>query len=187
MGQKVALLTGFGPFGSYAVNPTERLVQAMHGLTLGGGCIIYGEVLPSSYERAPTRVIELARELQPVTILSLGFASRIPMIRVETRGYNEMSSRYEDADGVCHKGTPIVPNGTDFYYTNAPNKALIEMMVAAGVSAELSHDAERFICNCLIYSIAREVHESRLNTVFGYIHTPTTRSCSRLVAGHHEK
>lgn len=187
MGQKVALLTGFGPFGSYAVNPTERLVRAMHGLILGGGYIICGEVLPPSYERAPLRVIELARELQPAAILSLGFASRIPRIRVETRGYNKKNSDYEDADGACHKGDPIVPGGAEFFYTNAPNEALVEMIIASGVDIELSSDPERFICNCLIFSIAREIYESHLDTIFGYIHTPTTESCSHLVARHPEK
>lgn len=182
MGQKIALLTGFGPFGAYASNPTQQAVENLHGRSLGN-CLVHGEVLASSYDRAPRRVLELASQLNPVAILSLGYASRTPRIRVEVRGFNEQNSLYCDADGACYDGVPIEPGGADFYYTNAPNKALVEAMVASGIDAELSNDAERFICNRLIYSIAMKVAAGRLPTVFAYVHTPTPASHSSLIDG----
>jgi pyrrolidone-carboxylate peptidase len=42
----IALLTGFGPFGSYRRNPAEAVVSELHKSQLG--CItVYGEFLPS--------------------------------------------------------------------------------------------------------------------------------------------
>jgi pyroglutamyl-peptidase len=181
------LLTGFGPFGGYSDNPTARLAREIHGYTLSDGGVVHGEVLPSSYARASRTAIELANELGAHVVLSTGYASRVPCIRVEARGYNERNSGYTDCDGCRCSGTPIDRCGADFYETNADNQAIVDAVSKVGVATELSHDAERFICNNLIYAVAREVREARLDATFAYIHTPTTQSCRDLVAGQPEK
>jgi pyroglutamyl-peptidase len=91
---RIALLTGFGPFGSYRRNPTEAVVRKLDGLQLDS-VTIRGEVLPSSYARAPERVIEFVDSLCPEMVLALGYASRILRVRIETCGRNEKSNRYE--------------------------------------------------------------------------------------------
>lgn len=175
----IALLTGFGPFGKYPRNPTERIVRDLNGSELSCGLVIHGEVLPSSYARAPQRVISLIDELNPKVILSLGYFSRIAQIRVETRGYNEKRSEYADCDGITYSGTLIKGDGPEYVDTNADSLAIVEMIRRNGVNAELSNDAERFICNCLIY----EIGSLGLSIPFGYIHTPTLESFSDLIAG----
>jgi len=177
--EKAVLLTGFGPFGSYPRNPTEAIVREMCGQKLGCGLIVYGVVLPSSYTIAPQMVAELIDKLSPVAVLSLGYFSRIPRLRVEMRGYNEMKSDYRDSEGVLLSGAPIEINGPEFVDTNADNLQILEAIKQNGIDAELSLDAERFICNCLIYSIRR----LRPEVLFGYLHTPTPDSFSDLIAG----
>ena len=179
----VVLLTGFGPFAKYQRNPTEAVVREMNGFQLNCGLVIRGEVLPSSYASAPQRVVSLIDELNPQILLSLGYFSRIPRIRVETRGYNEKRSEYADCDGITYLGTSIEPDGPKYVDISADSPTIVEAIRRDSIDAELSCDAERFICNCLIYTIGRY----RPNIPFGYIHTPTLESFSDLIAGQTEK
>lgn len=80
-----------------------------------------GEVLLSSYARAPQKVLELICELLPKVILSLGYSTRIPRIRGETRGYNLKDSQYSDCDGIQYLGVVAGPGGPEFVPTNANN------------------------------------------------------------------
>jgi len=176
---KTALLTGFGPFGSYERNPTESIVRELHGIQLSCGLAIYGEVLPSSYSSAPEILLGLIDKFSPDVILSLGYFSRAPRIRVESRGYNEMDSQYPDSLGVQYSGVTIDYEGPEYVVTTADNEALVKAIRLRGVDAELSTDAERFICNGLIYRITR----ARPEFTFGYLHTPTPESFADLIAG----
>jgi pyroglutamyl-peptidase len=49
------LLTGFGPFGQTRRNPSEQIVAALAGTTIGGHEVV-GSVLPVSAERTPPAV-----------------------------------------------------------------------------------------------------------------------------------
>lgn len=181
--ERIALVTGFEPFGKYSSNPTKAVARELNGSRLNCGLTIHGEVLPSSYTKAPQWTIGLIEKLQPEVILSLGYASRVPRIRIETCGHNEKSSEYSDSDGVRFSGVPIEPDGPESVSTSANSLAILRAIKLAGIDAELSSDAERFVCNCLIYRIAG----LGLDIPFCYIHTPTPELFSDLILGQPEK
>lgn len=177
--ERIALVTGFEPFGKYSSNPTKAVVRELNGSRLNCGLTIHGEVLPSSYTKAPQWIISVIDKLQPEVILSLGYASRVPRIRIETCGHNEKSSEYSDSDGVQFSGMPIEQDGPELVNTNADNLAIVQAIKLVDIDAELSSDAERFVCNCLIYRVAR----LGLGIPFCYIHTPTPKLFSDLIVG----
>jgi len=171
---KRAILTGFEPFGNYPFNPTQDLVKFYNGTTVNGIEIV-GLVLPCSYARSFQVLSAEMDRLAPDMILETGFVSGALRIRLEAVGRNQMyHDRYADADGRRPDHEPIVSGGKPYYRTNADNVALMIALQEAGIPAEISIDADRFVCNALIYQTARRIEEEGLPIRHAYFHTPAT-------------
>lgn len=182
---RTVLLTGFEPFGSYQANPTEAVVKELDGKHVAEGVTIVGAILPCSYERAPRIAIDLIGRYDPAAVLSLGYASRVKKITVETCGHNRQQSPYFDCDNRWRDGVKITGSGPKEVQTTGPNYLICQYLRAEGIGTNLSDDAEGFVCNTLIYNIALHVREfSPVSpTPFTYIHTPTTDRFFYLVSG----
>jgi len=171
---KRAILTGFEPFGNYPFNPVQDSTTEYNGRTVNGIEIV-GLVLPCSYTRSFQILSAEMDRLAPDIVLETGFASGAPGIRLEAVGRNLMyHERYADADGRRPDHEPIVSGGKPYYRTNADNVALMIALKEAGIPAEISVDADRFICNALIYQTARRIEEGGLPIRHAYFHTPAT-------------
>jgi pyroglutamyl-peptidase len=173
---KKAILTGFEPFGNYLSNPTKDVVNSFNK-RFSDDIEVNPLILPCSYYDAFYRLNEAIKEFKPDIILSLGLASRIQMIRVETKGRNVMyHPRYSDCEGRTPQKEPIIPGAQDFYQvmTLRDARKLVANFCSMGVDAAVSNDAETFVCNSLMYLAAGTIHEQRLPIRFAYIHTPFT-------------
>ena len=60
---KTLLLTGFEPFLKYPVNPTQRIVDELHGMEIGK-YRIHSEVLPVDFSVSGDRVISHIENVQ---------------------------------------------------------------------------------------------------------------------------
>jgi len=167
------LLTGFTPFGHYHYNPTQDLVHRLSGKKLANGKII-GKVLPCSYTKAADVAYNMIKKHKPDMVISFGLASRVPSLKLETRGQNIMNSRYTDSDGKCFSGAPIKADDKKFYYTSKKTPLLVQKLNKLGIKAEISNDAEGFICNTLVYLLSKSISESESPIPFVFIHTPWT-------------
>lgn len=85
-----------------------------------------------------------------------------------------MDSKYLDADGRQYLGTPISPVDKDYYYTTADNEYMARTLQRCDINAELSNDAEGFICNALIYKVSRWLCYNSRSIRFTFIHIPWT-------------
>lgn len=169
---KRALVTGFEPFGPYKFNPTQDIVRDIDKRV--GGIEIVGLVLPCTYYGAFEILSKKIDELSPDIILSTGLASRVPKIRLEALGRNVMHGKYPDANGLHPDHLPLVPEGKQSYATTVNTVALADRLYAAHIPAEISVDAEGFICNSLVYLTARRIHEETLHIKHAFFHTPWT-------------
>jgi pyroglutamyl-peptidase len=170
MKMKHAILTGFGP---YKYNPTQDIVREYNKKIINNTEIV-GLVLPCTYYGAFDLLSEKMHELHPDIILSAGLASRVNGIRIETIGRNIMNGKYPDAEGKNPNNEPLIKNGKDWYFTNSDSINLAKSLSKEKISAEISLDAEGFICNSLIYLTAREIQEKHLPIKFAFFHTPWT-------------
>ncbi|MCL4387234.1 MAG: pyroglutamyl-peptidase I [Patescibacteria group bacterium] len=175
------LLTGFGPFGHYQYNPTKDLVQRLNGRKLSNAFII-GQILPCSYKKAAEIAFDLVEKYQPDMVLSFGLASRVPAIRLETRGRNIMDSQYTDIDGQQFFGTPICPGSREYYYTSVEADSLAKELNRAGINSEVSVDAEGFICNSLIYLLGKKLSSNYKQIPFIFFHVPWTKTYSKKIS-----
>ena len=170
---KKVILTGFEPFGSYKWNPVQDTAREYDGKKIGNIEVV-GLVVPSTYYGAFDMLSDKMDELGPDIILGTGLASGVKRIMFEVFGDNEMISKYADAGGLVPDGMPIIPGGKDYYRTNADSSGLANCLDRNGIPADVSLDAERFICNSLIYLTARRIEEENLPIIHAFFHTPWT-------------
>lgn len=170
---KKAILTGFKPFGPYNYNPVQDTAKEYDGKMLGDVEVV-GLVVPSTYYGAFEMLSKKIDEISPEIVLGSGLASRARRIKIETVGRNTMNGKYPDADGRRPNNEPIVEGGRMCYPTNTNGMNLANALHGAGIPAEVSVDAEGFICNSLIYLTAKRIADEGLPTKFAFFHTPWT-------------
>lgn len=174
------ILTGFEPFGPYKYNPVYDTTLKLNRQSFDG-LEVYGIILPSSYYKASEILLEKIKEISPSVVLSTGLFSSIPKIRFETVGQNKMDGKYPDNEGKNPNGEKLITEGKDFYKTNVDNLNLVYSLNNVGIAAEISVNADYFICNSLIYLTERNIERENLKVKFGFFHTPWTDAYINLV------
>jgi pyrrolidone-carboxylate peptidase len=74
-GAKVVLVTGFEPFGSHSINPSQIIAETLNGSILNDAEII-GLVLPVDFNKSVENTIEAIEHYQPDLVISLGLDAR---------------------------------------------------------------------------------------------------------------
>ena len=164
---KRAIVTGFGP---YEHNPVQDLAREFDE-TVVNGVQVSGLVLPCTYYGAFDVLSERMDQFSPDIVINTGLASRVQRLRLEAIGRNIMSGKYPDADRLQPDNKPIVESRVSWYPTNADNIDLASRLYEVGIPAEISVDAEGFICNSLIYLTARRIFNEQLPVKHVFIHT----------------
>ena len=188
--KKKIIITGFGPFGPYAVNPTEELALMYDGQTIKGRELIKGIVLPATYISA-FRILEgVIKREKPDVIISLGLSSSVPGLRIENRFVNIMGGKYPDAGDYEPKGVPVVPTKKAPNYV-APMSDSFQMaglLNAEGFPVEVSIDANSFICNSLGYLTSTLLQKEYPAIKNMFIHIPWPDSyANRVTLGEGKK
>lgn len=168
-----AIITGFEPFGPYLFNPTADLAFQLDG-QLVGDTRVRGIVLPATYDTAYQMLQSEVTQICPRIVISFGLSSSIPRIRVEACGRNEKSGKYADKLGITAHGEKIDPDGTDFLHTNTNVCELVMKLTLAGIPADISFNADTFICNALIYRMMMAITAGGIETTYAFIHVPWT-------------
>lgn len=153
------LVTGFEPFGGSAVNPSQKIVDALDGV-----------VLPVAYARAAEALRVAIREHEPELVISFGQAERA-YVSVERFALN-----LDDAGNVDNEGAssaaPIDPDGPAAYRSTLPVDAIVEALRADGIPAAASRDAGGFLCNHVFYALMRTLDQERPQARGGFVHVP---------------
>lgn len=150
------LVTGFGPFPGVPRNPSAELAtrlaqSARLRRVLGRAPELL--MLAVSYAAIPEQLAP-ALASGPDAILMVGVARRARTIRVEHRARNRASRLYPDASGRTHTLTldPLGPARRQSPV--APHIAV--GLRRAGISAQVSRDAGRYLCNASYYRVLAE-------------------------------
>ena len=174
---KRILVTGFEPFGTDAVNPTEQIVNALPEQI--GEMRIIKFVLPVEYERAARDAIQAAKECQPDAILCFGLAGGRTEITPERVAINMMDARIPDNAGRQPVDQPIDPEGETAYFSTLPVKEMVKMLSEAGFPASLSNTAGTFVCNDLLYRMLAYAQGLPAEIPCGFVHFPYCEEMER--------
>lgn len=166
------LLTGFDPFGGSPVNPSWQAVQALHGRSIAGHVVVGAEV-PTVFGRSLQRLQALLEQHRPALVVCTGQAGGRGAISLERIAINVDDARIADNAGAQPVDTAIVEGGPAAYFTALPIKAMLQALLAAGISAEVSQTAGTFVCNHVFYGLMHLLAQPAWQGVRGgLIHVP---------------
>jgi pyroglutamyl-peptidase len=160
------LLTGFGPFGAHARNISEEAVRRLDGVEIDG-FTLRALALPVQFERATAALDEAIEGEQPVAVLCFGIHDDPTTFRLELCAKNERHYPKPDIDGNVVQNAGV-EDGPAMVFSTLPLAAIKQSFADAGLAAELSEDAGRYLCNAIFYWASRRV------TPAGFIHVPAS-------------
>jgi pyroglutamyl-peptidase len=169
--EPVILVTGFEPFGSFTMNPSQDLAKSLDGRRIGN-CAIAGAVLPVHHLEASRHVSVLLQEMAPVAVVHLGLADGRARLALERAALNVMDYRIADNAGYRAEGEPCIPDGPAAYFASLPLPEILAALTAEGIPAYMSNTAGTFLCNQTLYRTLHEIAMRELTTRAGFIHLP---------------
>lgn len=167
------LLTGFEPFGSWSINPSQIIVNEIAQQAPQPDLIC--EVLPTVYQAAGQRIRSLIAEHRPQIILCLGLSSQRNLICLERFGLNVDDVSQADNSSTVRKGDPIDPDGPAAYRSNVKLEPLLTSLLDNGFAAEISNHAGTYVCNHVFYQALRANTESGGGAGTLFVHLPMVR------------
>ena len=173
------LVTGFGPFGDVAVNPSAAVAAKMPGLTPDHVNVVC-ETLPVEYAASTARLDELIDAERPDAVVCLGVAATRDEVSVERIARRVTRSQTPDNAGVVSSAA-----GHDGEPEELPTTLPVDAIAARGVS--VSEDAGGYVCDHLFYRAVRTAAAAGVPFA-GFVHIPlpqggwTLESIGRRVA-----
>lgn len=167
----VILVSGFGPFGGIAENPSWDAVEPLdHELIMDHD--IRAVMVPVVWDEAADVFLDEYERLKPVIAVASGVAAGEQVIRLESTAVNEAYGT--DNNEVFMSGGPIVQDGAEFLHGTIPLAELESILDQENYPVGISDYAGNYLCNFLyyhlMYHLAEEVEEQHI--LGGFVHVP---------------
>jgi pyroglutamyl-peptidase len=169
--ESVILLTGFGPFSIYDINPSELIAKELDAETIENSTVV-GIILPVNFTESVEVAIQAIDIYNPDLVISLGLAAPASWIRIEKVGLN---LRKKNVSGRIVY-TRLDPCGPLFRLSSIPTYHIAREIRKAWIPARQSFRAGIYICNALLYGVLGYIKENNLPTKMGFIHVPLLKS-----------
>ncbi|XP_038562598.1 pyroglutamyl-peptidase 1 [Micropterus salmoides] len=149
-GGEIVVVTGFGPFRQFLVNPSWKAAQGLKLVGLGEQTGVYIKELPVSYIKTQQIIAEIWQTLHPKFAVHLGVARGSSVIILEQTGKN---SGYRDKDvrGFCPESHCCVEGGPQKLDSVLNMRAISKDFKQAGKDVIYSRDAGRYLCDFAYY------------------------------------
>jgi len=170
MGKEKLLLTGFEPFGKWAVNPSWEIARALDGQEISGLQVV-ARRLPVDWERSWPELLEAIEKTRPRWVLMLGQAARRSLISVESRGCNRCNGKPDNA-GNASSATTVDEDGPEEFAVTLPVAEMVAQIKGSELPVERSEDAGGYLCNHTLYRALAWAESEREPPAIGFIHVP---------------
>lgn len=167
------LLTGFEPFGGGTHNPSWDCLSRLSPIE---GVELIKLRLPVTFAHAPALLRNALEQEQPNAVICLGLAANRDKITPEKIAINLAHGRIADNDGFQPQEEPLIPGGTDGYFSTLPVFALVEELEKGGIPAQVSYTAGAYVCNCVMYHLMAWATPRKIPA--GFVHVPDTDKMS---------
>jgi pyroglutamyl-peptidase len=177
---KTALVIGFGPFPGAPRNPSADLVRALarRRRPALAGVRVVGAVLPTAYAALESELPALLQRHDPDFVLFFGVATRGKHVRIESRAVNAASAIHPDAQRGKLAGRSVVAGAPGVLKVRARLQQAAAAIRNVGVTARLSRDAGRYLCNAALFT-ALDAARQRGRPTVAFIHIPNPRGHGR--------
>lgn len=151
--EKTVLLTSFTTWKPHQVsNSSDDLLENLLHIGLPQGCHVLRQ-LPVDFQIAPEWAIAHINTLHPDVIICCGMAENRTKLSVESRAVTNSATLYTGVD--------------------------LQGLTAELPHTEISHDAGRFVCNWLYFSLLNYIQTQTLNQHCLFVHVPILSSENR--------
>ena len=164
------LLTGFTPFGTVAVNPSQLIVECI--AERGRFPDLVTEILPVEYVRAGARLRQLIHESQPEAVVCLGVAESRSAINLERVALNVNDASIPDNAGDLASGQRIVEDAPVAYWSTLPIEKMRDELAKRNIPVTISNHAGAYLCNHAFYVTRHEIECLGWEIPCGFIHVP---------------
>jgi len=170
------VVTGFGPFGDVARNPTTEIVDMVRRLDIEGvACRVLG-VSMEDVDRFIEEELEPLLEgcTSPISFLHLGVDERSSVFKLERCAVNECSFRIPDVNGCQPTGQAISrsPSGPEVLRSTVPVERIRTLDGLKDYTVELSDDAGKYVCNYLYYRSLEACAKAGAGARSLFLHVP---------------
>jgi len=169
------LLTGFAPFGGSKTNPSQQIVERLHGETVGGARVV-GLTLPVAMGEDADHLTAAIADHKPALVLSLGLAMGATCLDVERFAVNLRFAGEVDASKPVEPNLPqsvIIADGmTALFPTIDAERVAAAIRENAGVPARAHGYAGAYACNHILYHALHYAMQWDMSYCAGFIHLP---------------
>ncbi|RME73920.1 MAG: hypothetical protein D6785_16490 [Planctomycetota bacterium] len=169
---KRVLLTGFGPFLDFKINPSQLLVEDLSTSFKIPNLEVISQVLPVAYDQWERILFPFIQSFQPHLILSFGVQKKKEALFLEFAGRNLAHSERPDIYGKVKSNAVLEPHGPQFLSTPLPLSRIKKHLSLKGYPVEISYSAGSYLCNCQYYKTLYFLKSSNLPVPMGFIHIP---------------
>ncbi|HEY7688197.1 MAG TPA: hypothetical protein VH835_05870 [Dongiaceae bacterium] len=171
MSGKVALLTGFEPYGGRGVNPAFEIMRRLDGATIAGATVA-GRRLPVSYKALSAQIDALLEEVKPSVVVSVGLWPGEPMLRLERLAVNVADFEIPDNDGLVLSDAAVQGNAQTAFMATLPLREIEAALLSAGIPARVSNTAGTFLCNATMFGFLQALAARGRAIPCGFVHVP---------------
>jgi pyroglutamyl-peptidase len=170
------LVAGFGPFPGAPRNPSGELARniAHSKRAARTGAKIVGIVIPTVYKEVFSTLSRALKTERPDIVLLFGLAGGTPWMQIETRAANIIGI-HPDAAAEKPSDRSLIPGGMPFLNARAPAQRLVAAARKASVTARLSADAGRYICNAAFFHALHSAQKTGAPKLVAFVHIPSPR------------
>jgi len=171
MAGRIALVTGFEPYGGRGINPAAEVVKRIDGTAVADATVV-GRLLPVSFDRLRGHLDDLLDTVKPAVVLSLGLWPGEPVLRLERLAVNVADFEIADNEGRFVTDEPLAGNGATALSATLPLRAIEQALLAAGIPIRISNSAGTFLCNATMFAVLHALAARGRAVPAGFLHLP---------------
>jgi pyroglutamyl-peptidase len=177
---RTVLVVGFGPFPGAPRNPSADLVRSLarRRRPALADVRIISAVLPTTYAAVVEELPALLKRHDPDLVLFFGLAGGANAVRIESRAVNAASAIHPDARRAKLTTREVVRGSPAELKVTAPLRQAAAAVRLAGMTAVLSRDAGRYICNAALFAGLDLSRRTGRPARIAFIHIPWPRGRS---------
>ena len=165
----VILITGFGPFDDYDINPSQLVVEYLNGLELENARII-GQILPVDFSDSVLNLKKTIDDLEPIVLISLGLDGTANSIEIENIGLNIKRVKGGIIDRYVYR--KIDTKGPWIRLSTLPTKLIVNELKNNNIPVRHSFFAGTYVCNSVMYEAISYMKNNYPEVPTGFIHIP---------------
>ena len=163
---KKILVTGFGPFDRFFLNPSDEIARA---LSEDNDNVVH-RTLPVVFGEGRRSLLGALEVTRPEIVICFGLNGNIGHIALEEIAINITSSEIADTSGNIPEDGIISGEGPLAYRTRLPTREIMEKLRKTGIPARRSYSAGTYLCNEVFYTLMEWCN--RNDSRGGFVHVP---------------